>query len=255
MWISAVSIFRLKLISLKFIQFHQFQFCHQSLHIFLLPPTCIFNCSWMFLFLWVLIHYSVKCHFTGINCVHFMFIFLYFHSPFHPPLSFFSLPSLPPLVSISPRDAGPQLCGVPVLLPTWAERLFPPGPRPGTNDRAVPGRRWPLPRIQPQRQVGGRTVAWNNGYEYSRALCTSWLQKFGLQLWLLAFNAAGPLHVAGHTVTGEQGEQCRQSEVLGPSEFLWCASKHKKFRQKFFAATDRLVECDDQPFLCWCFAV
>lgn len=73
-----VSIFRLKLISLK--QFHQFQFCHQSLHIFLLPP-CAFLIVLEYLFLWVLIHYSVKCNFTGINCVYFSLFSLLFHHP------------------------------------------------------------------------------------------------------------------------------------------------------------------------------
>lgn len=171
-----VSIFRLKLISLK--QFHQFQFCHQSLHIFLLPP-----CAFL-----IVLEYLCFCECLSIILLNVIlqvltvFIFLYFHSSFITLCPLISLPSLPPLVSISPPDAGPQLCGVPVLLPTWAERLFPPGPHPGTNDRAVPGRRWPLPLIQPQQQVGGRTATRNNDHESSRALCTPWLQKFGLQL-------------------------------------------------------------------------
>lgn len=71
------------------------------------------------------------------------------------PSTFFLLP----LVSISPPGAGPQLCGVPVLLPTWAERLFPPGLPPGANDRPVPGQRQPLPHIQPQQQVGRTKTA------------------------------------------------------------------------------------------------
>ncbi|XP_014885581.1 probable phospholipid-transporting ATPase IF isoform X2 [Poecilia latipinna] len=58
-----------------------------------------------------------------------------------------------PLVSIRPPGAGPQLCGVPVLLPTWAKRLFPPGPPPGTNDGTMQGQRQQLPHIQPQQQV------------------------------------------------------------------------------------------------------
>ncbi|XP_016518883.1 probable phospholipid-transporting ATPase IF isoform X2 [Poecilia formosa] len=58
-----------------------------------------------------------------------------------------------PLVSIHPPGAGPQLCGVPVLLPTWAKRLFPPGPPPGTNDGTMQGQRQQLPHIQPQQQV------------------------------------------------------------------------------------------------------
>uniref|UniRef100_A0A8D3BNZ0 Phospholipid-transporting ATPase n=1 Tax=Scophthalmus maximus TaxID=52904 RepID=A0A8D3BNZ0_SCOMX len=55
-------------------------------------------------------------------------------------------------VSTSPRG-DPQLCGVPVLLPAWAERLFPPGPLPGANDGPVPGRCQPLPGVRPQQQV------------------------------------------------------------------------------------------------------
>lgn len=93
-----------------------------------------------------------------------IFLLLFFDSPcssvlfltLHMPLSnswyhlslLFHFPGLPP-VSISPPGAGPQLCGVPVLLPTWAERLFPPGPLPGANDRAVPGHP-PLQLVQPQ---------------------------------------------------------------------------------------------------------
>ena len=70
-----------------------------------------------------------------------------------------------PSVSISPPGAGPQLCGVPVLLPTWAERLFPPGLPPGANNWAVPGQHQPLPLIQPRQQVGRTTTARNNIYE------------------------------------------------------------------------------------------
>lgn len=84
-----------------------------------------------------------------------------------------SCPPLPPLVSVSPPDADPQLCGVPVLLPTWAERLFPPGPPPGTNE-------------QPQQQVGGRTAAWNNDHESPPTLCTACFQKYDLHFWLTA---------------------------------------------------------------------
>ncbi|XP_016518880.1 probable phospholipid-transporting ATPase IF isoform X1 [Poecilia formosa] len=70
-----------------------------------------------------------------------------------------------PLVSIHPPGAGPQLCGVPVLLPTWAKRLFPPGPPPGTNDGTMQGQRQQLPHIQPQQQVG-RTAASTRNDDY-----------------------------------------------------------------------------------------
>lgn len=99
-------------------------------------------------------------------------------------LPFCCSPLMPFLVSISPPDAGPQLCGVLVLLPTWAERLFPPGPLPGANDGAVPGQCQPLPHIQPQQQVGGQRTAWNSDYESSWTLIASWFQKCGLQSWL-----------------------------------------------------------------------
>lgn len=89
---------------------------------------------------------------------------------------------LPP-VSISPPGADPQLYGVPVLLPTWAERLFPPGPLPGANDRAVPGQRQPLPRQQ--QQVGKTSTTTNSDYESWWTVTTSRFQKFGLQSWLL----------------------------------------------------------------------
>lgn len=131
--------------------------------------------------------------FSGIHSVFSLFsLFSLLSSPF-PLLSYF-MSSLPPLVSISPPDADPQLCGVPVLLPTWAERLFPPGPPPGTNERPVPGWPRPLPRNQPQQQVGGRTAAWNNDHESSRTFGTSWLQKYELHFWLtvLTCNVAGP---------------------------------------------------------------
>lgn len=158
---------------------------------FLYHMYCMFfNCSRMFFSVngtcrLLLIHYSVKMwYFRHLFCVNFSVF-----SPFpHPFLCCL-------LVSINPPDADPQLCGVPVLLPTWAERLFPPGPPPGTNERAVPGRGRPLPRNQPQQQVGGRTAAWNNDHESSRTVCTSWFQKYELHFWLtvLACNVAGPL--------------------------------------------------------------
>ena len=81
-------------------------------------------------------------------------------SPLPPPLVYLSaLPSVVcPSVFISPADAGPQLCGVPVLLPAWAERLYPPGPAAGANERTLPGRHHPLQRRHPQQQqqVWGR---------------------------------------------------------------------------------------------------
>lgn len=97
-----------------------------------------------------------------------------------------SLPLSPP-VSISPPDAGPQLYGVPVLLPTWAERLCPPGPPPGANDRPVPGRRQPLPLVRPRQQVGrmAAVAARFNHFESRRDLASSRLQKFGRQHRLL----------------------------------------------------------------------
>lgn len=110
-------------------------------------------------------------------------------SPFSYSPSFFR----PPVVSISPPDADPQLCGIPVLLPTWAERLFPPGPLPGANDRAVPGQRQRLQHIQPQQQVGRTWTAWNNDNESWWSLSTSWFQKIGMQSWLLAIAVAPTL--------------------------------------------------------------
>lgn len=105
--------------------------------------------------------------------------------PFFPLLLFCLLTFFPPPpVSISPPGANPQLCGVLVLLPTWAERLFPPGPLLGANDRAVPGQCQPLPRTKPQQQVGRTRTEWNNDYETWWNLNTSWFQKFGLQSWL-----------------------------------------------------------------------
>lgn len=105
--------------------------------------------------------------------------------PFFPLLLFCPLTfSPPPPVSISPPGANPQLCGVLVLLPTWAERLFPPGPLLGANDRPVPGQCQPLPRTKPQQQVGRTRTEWNNDYETWRNLNTSRFQKFGLQSWL-----------------------------------------------------------------------
>lgn len=78
--------------------------------------------------------------------------------------SYWRVPS-PSTVSISPPGPDPQLCGVPVLLPTWAERLFPLGPLPGAHDRAVPDQRRPPPppppHVGPRQQVGrsGRSKA------------------------------------------------------------------------------------------------
>lgn len=77
-----VSIFRLKLISLK--QFHQFQFCHQSLHIFLLPPRAFLIVLECFCFCQCL---SIILLNVILQVLTFMSIFLYFHSPFHHPLS------------------------------------------------------------------------------------------------------------------------------------------------------------------------
>lgn len=57
-------------------------------------------------------------------------------------------------VSISPPSAGPQLYGVPVLLPTRAKWLFPLGQPPGPNDWTLQSRRQQLPHIQPLQQVG-----------------------------------------------------------------------------------------------------
>lgn len=94
------------------------------------------------------------CH-SNFSC-HPFFLLLFLCPP-----TFFLLPT----VSINPRGAGPQLCGVPVLLPTWAERLFPPGLPPGANDRAVPGQHQQLPSIQPQQQVGRMTMSRNIDYE------------------------------------------------------------------------------------------
>lgn len=139
----------------------------------------------------------------------------FLHPP-PPPPSHFSLLSL---VSISPPGAGPQLCGVPVLLPTWAERLFPPGPPPGANDRAVPGQRQPLPHLQPQQQVGRTRTTPNNDSESWWTLSTSWFQKSGLQswqltplMWLQPDCKSFPLDPRSHTAVGEQG--------LRPSERL-----------------------------------
>lgn len=125
------------------------------------------------------------CFFPFVLCSVIFLTLQLFTSPFPPALSlpFHHLSPLPP-ASISPPGAGPQLCGVPVLLPTWAERLFPPGPPPGANDRAVPGQHQPLPHIQPQQQVGRATTARNNDYESRWALTTPWFQKCGLQSWL-----------------------------------------------------------------------
>lgn len=121
------------------------------------------------------------CH-SSCPTFHFSLSFPCSYSP-----SFFLLP----VVCISPPDAGPQLCGVPVLLPTWAERLFPPGPPPGANDWAVPGQRQPLPHIQPQQQVGRTWTAWNSDYESWWSLSTSWFQKiWAAVLTLLALVVA-----------------------------------------------------------------
>lgn len=124
-----------------------------------------------------------------------------------------------PSVSISPPDAGPQLCGVPVLLPTWAERLFPPGPPPGANNRAVPGQHQPLPLIQPQQQVGRTTTARNYIYETWWILCPSWFQKcWAAVLTVLGLNMAITrmqvclVLICRHTVVGEQGPE--QSKKL-----------------------------------------
>lgn len=96
------------------------------------------------------------CHFSPVHhhfTLAFSFSLLTLRSFF--PSTF----SLPLLVSISPPDPDPQLYGVPVLLPTWAERLFPPGPPPGANDRTVPDKHKPLPHIQPRQQVGRTRTA------------------------------------------------------------------------------------------------
>lgn len=133
-----------------------------------------------FLFLWPFFLLSL-CH---SNFSRHPFLLLLFLCP----STFFLFPP----VSISPPGAGPQLCGVPVLLPTWAERLYPPGPPPGANDRAVPGQRQPLPRIQPQQQVG-RTSA-GNDYESWWTLNTSWFQKnWAAGLTVLALNVVTTL--------------------------------------------------------------
>lgn len=135
----------------------------------------------------------------------------FFFFPFCPPSSLLldisPLFLLPP-VSISPPDAGPQLCGIPVLLPTWAERLFPPGPPPGANNRAVPGQHQPLPHIQPQQQVG-RTPTTAGNYDYeSWWTLTSWFHKFGLQalICLQPYCKCSVFRsVVDHRVVGEQG--------------------------------------------------
>lgn len=111
---------------------------HFSIILFLLPSSC----RWFSLFPVI----SLLSNFSLLPFLPLLFLF---------PSTFFLLP----LVSISPPGAGPQLCGVPVLLPTWAERLFPPGLPPGANDRPVPGQRQPLPHIQPQQQVGRTKTA------------------------------------------------------------------------------------------------
>lgn len=127
---------------------------------------------WIFL-LWIESSIILLNVITGICSVLTFLYFVSFSSP-SPLLSLLSAVSLPPLVSTSPPDANPQLCGVPVLLPTWAERLFPPGPPPGTNEWAVSGRGRPLPRDQPQQQVGcGGWTAWNSDHESSPSLCIS----------------------------------------------------------------------------------
>ena len=129
-------------------------------------------------------------------------------------LSCFSTFFLSSPVSISPPGAGPQLCGVPVLLPTWAERLFPPGPLPGANDRAVPGQRQPMPHIQPQQQVGRTTTARNNDNESRWTHSASWFQKFwAAVVTVCALNAATTLFrfVVEHAAVREQG--LRQSET------------------------------------------
>lgn len=111
------------------------------------------------------------CHSKSCVGIHFCPPFLLLSFPTSPSLSRLSCPTfhfspfLLSLVSISPPGADPQLCGVPVLLPTWAERLFPPGPPPGANDRAVPGRRQPLQHLQPQQQVGRTRTTPDNDFE------------------------------------------------------------------------------------------
>lgn len=160
--------------------------CCDSMQNIILQSLFSYQSSWIVLvliFLCFLLSPLKSCFLSLIFCdfiLCHLFIFVLF--TFSPSVSALFL-LLPPVYTSLP-GAEPQLHGIPVLLPTWGERLYPPGPPPGANDWTLQGQRQQLPHIQPQQQVGKTTTSRKRDFEW-RTLGTSWCQKSGLQSRLL----------------------------------------------------------------------